>query len=479
VVCVQIERRNVLVRAWRYVIKGVSGGTVPVLLLDTDLFENREDDRSLTDHLYGGDPRYRLCQEVILGLGGLRMLRALGYNQIERYHLNEGHAALLALELLNENISARGGSGLSPDDIAHVRRKCVFTTHTPVPAGHDQFPVALVNQVLGRQDVLYSHTSSFRDDHLNMTYLALNLSGYVNAVSKRHADVSRAMFPEYTVDSITNGVHAATWSAEPFQALFDKNIPHWRADNFNLRGALAIARDELWNAHQAAKTALVDFINKHMKAGLKPDVFTLGFARRAATYKRANLLVSDIQRLKAIAAQYGMIQIVYAGKAHPRDAGGKEMIRRVHEALEQLAPEVIGVYLPNYEMAMGRLITAGVDVWVNTPERPLEASGTSGMKAALNGVPSLSVLDGWWIEGCVEGVTGWAVGPPANVLSTRENAIDDANSLYEKLQNVILPMYHHRRDEFIDVMRHCIALNGSYFNTQRMVQEYVVKAYCR
>ena len=425
------------------------------------------------------DQRYRLSQEVILGIGGLRMLRALGYREIERFHMNEGHAALLTLELLNERTAARGETTPAMDDIAAVRRQCVFTTHTPVPAGHDQFPVNLVDQILGRQDTLRSHTNSFRDNHLNLTYLALNLSRYANAVARRHGEVSRQMFPEYAVDSITNGVHAATWTSDAFSALFDQHIPGWRQDNFDLRLAMGISRDEIWEAHMKSKRLLVDVINRQMSVAMDPELLTLGFARRAAAYKRADLLLSDVERLKSIAAKFGPIQIVYAGKAHPRDTGGKDIIRRVHEAMHNLGPQIKAVYLPNYEMPLGRLITGGVDVWVNTPQRPLEASGTSGMKAALNGVPSLSILDGWWIEGCVEGVTGWAIGNDEdwhNGASEGE-AAKDAQLLYEKLEGAVLPMYHEHRGCFIDIMRQAIAINGSYFNTQRMVQEYVVRAY--
>jgi starch phosphorylase len=479
VICVQIECRNVLVRAWRYVMKGVKGATVPILLLDTDMPENSVEDRTLTDHLYGGDPRYRLCQEAILGIGGMRMLRALGYNALERFHLNEGHAALLTLELLNERLSERGETSPSLEDVAAIRRRCVFTTHTPVPAGHDRFPIALVDQVLGRQDLLRSHPSTIHDGHLNMTYLALNFSRYTNGVAKRHGEVSRRMFPEYAVDQITNGVHAATWTSGAIAQLFDRYIAHWREENFNLRLATGIPRNEVWDAHHAAKRTLIDHINGSMGVEMSADAFTIGFARRAATYKRADMLVSDVQRLKSIAARFGPIQIVYGGKAHPHDGGGKEIIQRVHEHLRALAPEIRAVYLPNYEMHLGAMITAGVDLWVNTPQRPLEASGTSGMKAALNGVPSLSILDGWWVEGCIENVTGWAIGhdAPLDELVNGNHSDAEAAILYDKLEHVILPMFTQNRDQFIDIMRHAIAINGSYFNTQRMVQEYVVKAY--
>lgn len=479
IICLQIERRNVFVRSWRYVITGASGGNVPAFLLDTDLPENAPEDRTLTDHLYGGDQRYRLCQEALLGIGGVRMLRALGYRHIDRFHMNEGHAALLTLELLNEHAAMRGDTTIAHDDIGPVRKQCVFTTHTPVPAGHDQFPQDLVDQVLGRQEALRAHTSAFRDGHLNMTYLALNFSRYVNAVARRHGEVSRRMFPDYAVDSITNGVHAVTWTSDAFAALYDRHMPRWREDNFELRHVMNIPREELWNTHIQSKQALLNHVKHTTGVEMDANVLTLGYARRAATYKRADLLVSNIDWLKSIASKHGPMQIIYSGKAHPRDGGGKDMIRRVFDAIEKLKPEIKAVYLPNYEMSLGRLMTTGVDVWINTPERPLEASGTSGMKSALSGVPSLSILDGWWIEGCIEGVTGWAIGGDEFTLNGKQDIDDaaDAMALYEKLEHVVAPMYCKQRDQFIEVMRHAIAINGAYFNTQRMVQEYVVKAY--
>jgi starch phosphorylase len=478
IVCAQIEGRNVFVRAWRYLIKGVTGATVPVFLLDTNIQENSEQDRGLTDHLYGGEQRYRLSQEIVLGIGGIRMLRALGYRDLERFHMNEGHAALLTLELLNERTVARVDTKPTPQDIDVTRHQCVFTTHTPVPAGHDQFPLELVEHVLGSTTALSVIPSAIRHGHLNMTYLALSLSRYTNAVARRHGEVSRHMFPEYQVDSITNGVHAATWTSDSFCALFDRRIPLWRQDNFNLRQALFLSNDELWNAHMTAKRELVEHIRRVTHVELSDDVFTLGFARRAAAYKRADLLVSNVDWLKSIAEKHGPIQIIYAGKAHPRDGSGKELIHRVHQAGKQLNEQLRLVYVPNYEMNLGRLITSGVDVWVNTPQRPLEASGTSGMKSALNGVPSLSILDGWWVEGCIENVTGWAIGDDNWQNGAGDNESEkDAYALYEKLEHVVLPMYHQKRDEFINMMRHAIAVNGSYFNTQRMVLEYVNRAY--
>lgn len=474
---VQIEGRTVHLRAWVDEVIGVTGYMVPVYFIDADLPENSPEDRRLTDCLYGGDARYRLCQEVLLGIGGVRLLRVLGYREIRRFHMNEGHASFLTLELLRERLGGDGGGRIPPQVIDDVRSQCVFTTHTPVPAGHDQFPMDLVRRVLGEEPLL-AHPELFCcDDKLNMTYLALNLSHYVNGVAKKHGEVSQHMFANYQIDSITNGVHAATWTSEPVQRLFDRYIPGWKSDVFSLRYALGIPPVELWAAHVENKRALVEFINREVNAGFDIDVFTLGFARRAAAYKRADLLLHAPDRLKAIAAAAGRLQVVYAGKAHPADQQGKELIQRICRAAPALKDAVRLVYLPNYDMTLAKLLTAGVDVWLNTPHPPLEASGTSGMKAALNGVPSLSILDGWWIEGWIEGVTGWSIGQPARSSDGTEDRSQDGPALYDKLERVVLPTYYEDRPKFMNMMLHCIALNGSFFNTQRMIQQYVLKAY--
>jgi glycogen phosphorylase len=474
---VQIEQRDVTIRAWKYEVKGQSGFVVPVFFLDTNLPDNAEWDRTLTDHLYGGDSFYRLCQELILGGGGVKMLRALGYLDIERFHLNEGHASLLTLELLNEQMQQENSNSISDEAIQAVRESCVFTTHTPVVAGHDRFPLEIVRRVMGNHPAFEMPNVFCCDGQLNMTYLALNLSHYVNGVAKKHGEVSRLMFAAYIIDSITNGVHVATWTSHPFQKLFDQYIPGWREDNFSLRYALNIPNPQIWQAHMAAKRNLIHLVNREYNSGMDFDVLTLGFARRAATYKRADLLFHDIERLKAISSQVGPIQIIYAGKAHPQDQKGKELIQRIIQARQNLQPEIKMVYLANYDMALGGLITAGVDLWLNTPEPPMEASGTSGMKAAINGVPSLSILDGWWIEGCIENITGWAIGDLPETEDRSRDRARDADSLYDKLENTIGPMYYQDRDRFINIMTHAIALNGSFFNTQRMMQQYVLRAY--
>ena len=476
---VTLEGRTVALRAWKYEVEGIGGHHVPVYLLDSDLAENSAWDRTLTDHLYGGDAHYRLCQEVVLGIGGVRMLRALGYRGIDRFHMNEGHASLLTVELLDELLAGRQSPAPTDDDIEAVRRHCVFTTHTPVRAGHDQFPMDLVDRVLGHHAAFDMAGVFCCEGTLNMTYLALSLSHYVNGVAKRHGEISQRMFAPYEIDAITNGVHVATWTSEPFQALFDRHVPGWRADNFSLRYALAIPREAVWQAHTRAKRELIRYVNRETNVGMDTDFLTLGFARRAASYKRADMLFDDPDRLRRVAADAGPLQVVYAGKAHPQDQGGKELIKRIHDAIAALRDRVKMVYLDNYDMGLAKMLIPGVDVWLNTPEPPLEASGTSGMKAALNGVPSLSVLDGWWIEGRIEGVTGWAIGEDRRSAGGGGDRAKDAAALYDKLERLILPTFYRDRDRFVDIMRHCIALNGSFFNTQRMVQQYVLKAYFR
>jgi len=475
---VAIDGRIVHLRAWQYKVRGIGGYTVPIYLLDADLPENAEWDRTLTHSLYGGDEYYRLCQEVILGIGGVRMLRALGYEAIRSFHMNEGHAALLTLELLDEQAKKAGRSTLTEDDVAAVRGKCVFTTHTPVPAGHDKFRLDLARQVIGQRDDFFALEGVVYEGHtLNMTYLALKMSRYINGVAQKHGEVSRVMFTGYDIAAITNGVHAATWVSKPFADLYDRYIPLWRQDNFSLRYALSIPKQEVWDAHRQAKQRLITWVNQETDAGMEEDVLTIGFARRATSYKRGDLLFHDLERLRRISTETGRIQVVYAGKAHPRDHAGKELIQRIFQAKHALQNDIRVAYLEDYDMALGAMITAGVDLWLNTPEPPMEASGTSGMKASLNGVPNLSVLDGWWIEGHIEGLTGWSIGEPPRGEGKERNFAEDAASLYEKLEQVILPLYYQDRERFIDVMIHSMAINGSFFNTQRMMHEYVVDAY--
>jgi starch phosphorylase len=470
-VTVAVEGRTVTLRAWRYDLQGQFRHVVPIYLLDTDLDENSGWDRGLTDHLYGGDTNYRLQQEIVLGMGGVRMAHALGL-RINVYHMNEGHAALLTLALLESQLGGGPEGAATDSDIEIVRRKCVFTTHTPVPAGHDRFSTEQAIRILGgERTARLEKLGCFRDGLLNMTLLALRFSRYANGVAMKHGKVSQAMFPEFSISSITNGVHAPTWISEPVERLLDEDVPAWRRDNLYLRNAIDLPEAKMLAAHARAKENLLAEVGSRTGLVLNPKVLTLGFARRAATYKRATLMFTDPERLKEIAAKAGGLQILYAGKAHPQDEPGKALIQQVVDEAAKLSNSDLRiVYLENYAWDLGAQLTAGVDVWVNTPKRPYEASGTSGMKAAMNGVPSLSILDGWWIEGCIEGVTGWAIEDGANDA-------EEANSLYTKLETAVVPLYRDTPEKWARLMRTTLAFNGSYFNTNRMVKQYARNAY--
>ncbi|HRI09031.1 MAG TPA: alpha-glucan family phosphorylase [Nannocystaceae bacterium] len=475
---VEIEGRAVALRVWRYVVEGVDGHEVPVYLLDSDLEGNHPDDRKLSESLYLGDERYRLAQETVLGMGGQRALRALGF-EADVFHMNEGHAALLALDLLGDALAGKGGKDASDAEfaaaVAAVRRRCVFTTHTPVPAGHDRFSRSLATQVLGQAWMdLYSRLPGLQTAELNMSVLGLELSHFVNGVAQRHGEVTRGMFPGREIHAITNGIHAVTWTAPSFAALFDRHIPHWRHHNYALRLAQSIPLDEISAAHMAAKRALIDEVNRHGHE-FSPDLFTIGFARRATSYKRPLLLLRDARRLADIASRWGTLQIVFAGKSHPRDLEGKRLIESIHQMAPGLAPHVRIAFVPGYNMRLGLMMVSGVDLWLNTPMAPLEASGTSGMKAAHNGVPSLSVKDGWWCEGHIEGYTGWAIDPTHHHGEAANDA--DSAQLYRLLDEEILPLHLRDPKAWAEVMRNAIAINGSYFNAERMVGEYLTRAY--
>ena len=473
-VAVQMGERDVWVGAWLYVVHGPRGGAVPVVLLDTDLPENEPAERSLTHYLYGGDDAYRLKQEIVLGVGGVRLLAALGF-EVRKYHLNEGHAALLTVELLRRLAHApqEAGSRGTRYDVPAVRQRCVFTTHTPIEAGHDQFSYELADGLLSGLVERAELRRLAGDERLNMTRLALNLSEHVTGVARRHAEVSRRMFPGYEVHAITNGVHPWTWTCDSFRRLYDAHLPRWCHEPELLARADRIPDDAVREAHAEAKRALLERVRGATGQALDPALPVLGFARRMTQYKRADLLFSDLARLEAIASHHPF-QVVLAGKAHPRDGGGKQLIERLHGWAEALRGAVSVVFLPGYDMELARLLVSGADVWLNTPARPLEASGTSGMKAALNGVPSLSVPDGWWIEGCIEGVTGWAIGGDSDADNAR-----DAAALYDKLERVVLPLWHDGGAGWTAVMKGAISRNAAYFNSHRMMRRYAVEAYLR
>lgn len=312
-----------------------------------------------------------------------------------------------------------------------------------------------------------------------MTYLALNNSYYINGVAKKHKETSQKMFADFNIHSITNGVHLATWASEPWQHLFDEYAPGWREDNTSLRCIISVDKNKIWKAHQRAKSLLLDYVNGVTDLNFDYETLTIGFARRATQYKRPDLLFLDIDKLNDIASSYGKLQLIFSGKAHPHDQIGKELIQKIHRVKNRLSDRIKLVYLDDYNITLAKLLVAGVDLWLNTPRAPLEASGTSGMKAAVNGVPSISILDGWWIEGCIEGVTGWAIGNSIATDKAADTDTLDASYLYKKLENIIMPLYYHNKDGYIEVMRQAVSYNASYFNTERMLSQYVSKAYFR
>jgi starch phosphorylase len=465
-VTVKIEERDIKVGVWAYDQESMTGGIVPVLFLTTDVEGNVQEDREITDYLYGGDETYRLKQEIVLGIGGIRALEALNIN-VKKYHMNEGHSSLLTLELLKKNEM----------DADRVKNLCVFTTHTPVEAAFDKFSYNLVSEVLGPevpQETLKKYGGL---DRLNMTLLALNLSKYTNGVTEEHMEYSRKLFPGYHIQEITNGVHSYTWTCQLFRQLFDTYIRGWANEPELLVRVDAVPNEQLWEAHMKAKGELLDFVRQRTGLQMDIDALTLGFARRATEYKRATLIFSDLNKLEEVKRQ-GKIQLIFAGKAHPRDEAGKKLIKDIYGYIDRLKNEIETVYLENYSMEMAAKLTSGVDVWLNTPLPPYEASGTSGMKAAHNGVVNFSVLDGWWIEGCVEGVTGWAIGPPPDqAITEEERRKRELDDLYNKLEYLIVPTFYEEQDSWISMMKNSIGKVAYYFNTHRMMRRYATDAY--
>jgi starch phosphorylase len=474
-IAVEIEGAEVWIRPWLYRLMSPLGHTNAVLLLDSDLEENSAEDRRITDHLYGGDDAYRLKQEVVLGIGGHRILRALGFD-IKTYHLNEGHAALLAVDLLRRlpRSSVEVMPGECTYDVARVRDQCVFTSHTPVEAGHDQFSYSLAARVLDGLIEIDQLKILAGTESLNMTRLALNLSGYVNGVAERHARTTRALFPGYRVHAISNGVHGPTWAAPSVARLYQARFPNWAHEPEVLVRAAQIDDGAVWAAHQEAKSQLIERVRDIAGVNMATDVPLIAFARRMTGYKRPTLLFTDTDRLIAIHRRYPF-QLVLAGVAHPKDEHGKQLIQEIHGHMRQLGSILPMAYLPNYTMMEARVMVAGADIWLNTPRPPFEASGTSGMKAALNGVLNLSVLDGWWAEACIEGATGWAIGQDGASRSDEE----DAQSLYDKLETVVLPLYYRDRSRWVWMMKETISKIAYYFNSQRAMRRYAAEAYLR
>ncbi|MEW6418594.1 MAG: alpha-glucan family phosphorylase [Nitrospirota bacterium] len=477
-IAVPIEGRDVLVQVWQYNVESMTRGCVPIFFLDTDMEENTPEDREITSYLYGGDLAYRLKQEIVLGIGGVRMLHEIGF-EIKKYHMNEGHSSLLTIELLN--IYKRPIEDVWVEklvwDVDRVKDLCVFTTHTPIEAGHDKFPYDLVFRIMGELIPLNVLKELGGQDNLNMTRLGFNLSEFINGVAKKHSEVSRSMFPGYEISAITNGVHTYTWTCDSFKRLYDKYLPGWANEPELFVRVGRIPDEEIWNAHMEAKNILLDYVKENTGVEMSPDILTIGFARRATAYKRADLIFSDIEKLQRIGA--GKIQLIYAGKAHPKDESGKKLIEKIFSIKDMFKDKIKIAYLKNYDMNIALKMVSGVDVWLNTPLRPREASGTSGMKAAHNGVINFSVLDGWWIEGHIEGFTGWSIGPPPTEVRLVENMdTTDADDLYNKLENII-PTFYNDRNNWIRMMQNAIGKNAYYFNCHRMMRRYVTEAYIR
>jgi starch phosphorylase len=475
IVEVPLRDRMVRVQAWKREELGVTGHTVPILFLDTDVVENSQEDRTITDSLYAGDHNLRVLQELILGVGGYRMVRALGYPTSMVYHMNEGHAAFLLLELVEAGWHEKGDEGRDK-----VRSQAIFTTHTPVAAGHDVFHQDLLQHTMSSEHMRKAEPL-IEGGSLNMTKLAMAFSGTVNAVSRKHVDVTKAMFPGRNVLGITNGVHAVRWTGPHFAELFDRYTPGWRERSEQLRHATLIPVEDIQQAHKEARQALLHLIQSRYGMPFGGSGIVIGFARRATEYKRPLLLFRDLERLKSIAARFGPLNLLFAGKAHPRDDWGKRLIRELHEVATITGDAVRVAFLPNYDVELAASMVSGVDLWLNTPRAPLEASGTSGMKCALNGIPSLSVADGWWLEGGIQGVTGWVVRSPLNDggVSAADQDHADAEALYHQLESAVLPCFYEHPDRWGEVMRNAIAINGSFFNTHRMIEQYRVLAYER
>ena len=455
-----LRKRDVWIQVYEYRHKGLTGHEIPIYFLDTNLEENIHDDQVITMRLYSGDKDHRILQEAILGFGGIKLLDELQYNDIETYHMNEGHASFIIMQLL------RKFNG----DNEEIRKRCHFTTHTPVPAGHDEFAIDRCEKMLdGLLWKSLSKIHSIQNGRLNMTELGLHFSRSANGVSKLHGEVAQKQFPDYKIGYITNGVYHPYWVGKDFREVFDDRLPGWRKDPNRLLNIGAILPEELVKAHQSHKDFLLGYANSQTQMALSNDVLTIGFARRAARYKRADLIFNDLERLVEIGR--GKIQIVFAGKAHPADDDGKSIIYDIIQNAKKLFGTIKVVYLENYNLWLGRIITSGVDVWLNTPRRPNEASGTSGMKAALNGIPNLSILDGWWAEACKHGDNGWGIGSP-------EVADDetDANHLYELLENEVIPIFYNNQDKWVSIMFESIK-TGVNFTAYRMIKDYQEKYY--
>ena len=455
----ELDGKPLFAYVWMAEVLGQSGHMVPVYFMDTRHPENATEHQDLSSRLYGGDDGVRIRQEYVLGVGGVQLFDHLEV-ELSGLHLNEGHCTFAMLELLKR--------GWSREQLA---QRSLFTTHTPVPAGHDRFDWSLVEDVIGdllptdAKELVRSAGDPEHGARCSMSHLAVSLSTSVNAVSKLNADVAMTMFDQ-NIQPITNGVHHITWTSPVMASLFDKHLADWRIQPESISNADTLPTKDLREARSNARNQLHDYVQSTTGVELFSDRLTIGFARRFATYKRANLVFKDLERLRAIGA--GKIQFVFSGKAHPRDQGGKQLIRDIFESAHQIADEIPVAFIENYDMHTGLMMTSGVDIWLNNPIRPMEASGTSGMKAAMNGVPNCSILDGWWPEACLHGVNGWAIG---NAEDDR-NDDRDAENIYNVLQHDVIPLWEQEGDGWAEMMKASIAASAG-FTGQRMIQDYL------
>lgn len=454
-ISVNIGKDQVRVGVWQYIIKGKNDFEIPVYFLDTNILGNKGVYKKITSKLYGGSPEMRLRQEIVLGRGGVKIIEVLGYKNIKKYHLNEGHGALTAIELFYKAKALSDGG-----KIKEVKNKCIFTTHTPIKTVYDDFSRSLL--LKNQMDFPINLPNLIVEEKINMLDLAMYFSGYVNGVSKRHGEVLKEMFPKRDIKYITNGVNSVYWSSDEFKKIYDKYIKGWRENGKLLKKVNSVSKEEIWLAHQINKNILLKYLKTKFKINWQDNVFTIAYARRFTEYKQPLFLFANPEKLLSVLGEGGGAQIIISGKAHHRDMTGQEAIKKIYQ-IKKKYPKLNIVFLENYNLDMAHLLTAGVDLWVNTPMPPLEASGTSGMKAAHNGVPQLSTPDGWWLEGYKKNKTGWTINTP--------------DELYEILKKEIMPSYYQKSPDWQEILKNVISINASYFNSDRVLDQYISEAY--
>ncbi|MCX6795555.1 MAG: alpha-glucan family phosphorylase [Candidatus Falkowbacteria bacterium] len=448
-VTIFIGKDKIVVGAWRYFLRGESG-KVPIYFLDTDFLENKPAHRKLCDQLYGGDHLYRLKQEIVLGRGGIKILEALKAKP-DKFHINEGHGAFALVELFLQD---------KEKNLTALKKRCIFTTHSPIKEANDIFTLAEVKNNFPDFPLLKGLADN---DNLNMAKIAMHFSGHINGVSKKHAEISREIFVEPRIKAITNGIHVGFWASDEMRALYDQYFPKWRTNN-KLISRKNLPEEDIWSCHLEAKRSLLARVLSLNGEFLSLNDFTIVIARRFAPYKRSALLLENMGRLLKIQKKCGPIQIIYAGKAHPKDLAGQKIIKEIISLKKKYHGKISITFLENYDLNLAKLLVAGADLWLNTPLPPNEASGTSGMKAAINGVPQLSTLDGWWLEGYKEGLTGWKIDSINNY--------SDNVAMLDVLENKILSIFYHNPKKWRKIMSSTIRLNAYRFSSERAIKDY-------